>query len=245
MRMPSPVKTYQSEMHDNLGFYATWLPGDLIEIGDAGIIVDGRFRRQTTLSDLGIMFEVSPAGAAQDVRYTSKQGTKLTANASADAAGVARTEIKIDFTADGAFVFHASGVRVQRLQHLADIGRQVLDAYEQGHWEKSWILVEALYAADHATILVSQDSSAGLTLAAKIDTPVPELSLANPKADLGVVASRGQLIQVVGGRNLHPLFMGFRVKSSLFGSASFAPARGRGSSAEIFERPSIEELLAL
>ena len=115
-------------------------------------------------------------GAAQDMRYTSKQGTKLTADASADAAGIARAEIKIDFTVDGAFVFHASGIRAQRLQNLSEIGRQVVAAYEQGSWEKSWILVEALYAADCATIVVSQDSSAGLTLAAKIDTPVPELS---------------------------------------------------------------------
>src|ERR1700722_19733569 len=105
--MASPVKTYQSEMHDNLGFYATWLPGDPIEIGDAGVILNGRFRRQTTLSDLGIAFDVSGVGAAQDMRYTSKQGTKLTADASADAAGIARAEIKIDFTVDGAFVFHA------------------------------------------------------------------------------------------------------------------------------------------
>jgi hypothetical protein len=241
--MASPVKTYQSEMHDNLGFYATWLPGDPIEIGDAGVIVDGRFRRQTTLSDLGIAFDVSGVGAAQDMRYTSKQGTKLTADASADAAGIARAEIKIDFTADGAFVFHASGIRAQRLQKLSEIGRQVVAAYEQGSWEKSWILVEALYAADCATIVVSQDSSAGLTLAAKMDTPVPELSLANPKAHLGVVASRGQLVQVVGERNLHPLFTCFRVRSSLFGTPSFAPARGEGSASEVFERPSLEELL--
>ena len=109
--MARPVKTYQAEMHSNLGFYATWLPGDPIEIGDAGEIVDGRFRRRATLADLGIAFKVGDVGSAHDMRYTSKQGTKLTPDAAADLAGVARVEIDIEFSAEGAFVFHASGIR--------------------------------------------------------------------------------------------------------------------------------------
>ena len=36
--MASPVKTYQSEMHDKLGFFATWLPGDHVELGDVGVL---------------------------------------------------------------------------------------------------------------------------------------------------------------------------------------------------------------
>jgi hypothetical protein len=242
--MASPVKTYQTEMHTNLGFYATWLPGDPIEIGDAGEVVDGRFRRRATLADLGIAFTVGDVGSAHDMRYTSKQGTKLTPDAASDVAGVARVEIDIDFSAEGAFVFHASGMRARRLQNLPKVGPQVLAAYDQGRWERHWLLVEALYAADCATIVVSQDSAASLTLAAKVEAPLPALSLANPKAGLEVVASRGQLVHVVGERNLHPLFTCFRVRRSLFGASTFAPARGADSPAEVFERPSLDELLA-
>jgi hypothetical protein len=49
--------------------------------------------------------------------------------------------------------------------------------------------------------------------------------------------------QVVGERNLHPLFTCFRVRSSLFGAPTLGPARGEGSASEVFERPSPEELL--
>jgi hypothetical protein len=241
--MASPVKTYQTEMHDNLGFYATWLPGDPIEVGDAGEIVDGRFRRQATLTDVGIAFETGDLGAAHDLRYTSKQGTKLNVDSAADLAGAARIEIDVDFSFEGAFLFHASGIRARRLRNLPDVGQQVLAAYKKGRWQRSWILVDALYEADCATIVVSQDSAAGLTLAAKVGTPLPALWLADPKADLEVVASRGQLVHVVGKRNVHPLFTCFRIRRSLFGSSTFAPARGAGSSADVFERPSIEEVL--
>jgi hypothetical protein len=241
--MPSPVRTYQAEMHRNLGFYATWLPGDPIEIGDVGEMVDGRFRRRASLNDLRIVFALSDVGAAQNVQYTSREGTKVATDATSKVAGVARVEIAIDFSAEGAFLFHASGLRARRLQNLPDIARQVLAAYEKSHWEKNWLLVEALHAADCATIIVSQDSSAGLTLAAQMEAPLPGLSLADPNAGLEIVSSRGRLVHVIGEHDLHPLFTCFRVRRSIFGASTFAPARGAGPPSEVFERPSLDELL--
>ena len=89
--MASPVKIYQSEMHHNLGFYATWLPGDPIEIGDVGVLLDGRFRRLTSLTDLGISYDLSAAGTTQNVQYTSAKGAKVGAATSASAAGHCRS----------------------------------------------------------------------------------------------------------------------------------------------------------
>jgi hypothetical protein len=50
--MPSPVALYQREMHKNLGFFATWLPGDQLELGEAGVLKGGRFRKQSSLAEL-------------------------------------------------------------------------------------------------------------------------------------------------------------------------------------------------
>lgn len=75
--MPSPVRTYHAEMHRNLGFFATWLPGDPIEIGDAGLLVEGRFRRLSSLSELGIRYTQSESTASQNLQYTSTEGTKI------------------------------------------------------------------------------------------------------------------------------------------------------------------------
>ena len=41
--MASPVKRYQQEMHNNLGFFATWLPSTAIALGDIGVLQSGRF----------------------------------------------------------------------------------------------------------------------------------------------------------------------------------------------------------
>ena len=209
--MASPVKIYQSEMHHNLGFYATWLPGDPIEIGDVGVLLDGRFRRLTSLSDLGISYDLSAAGTPQNVQYTSAKGTKVGAATSASAAGIAGVEINIEFSADEAFVFHATGLQATRLQELPAVGENVLAAYEKGHWRKEWLLIEAVHIADCSTIIISQDSSASLVLTGSVSGPIAVLSLADPKARLDVSSSRGKLVHVVGGRALRPLYSCLRI----------------------------------
>ena len=39
-----PVRTYREEMHGNLGFFASWLPADPVDVGDIGVLEGGRFR---------------------------------------------------------------------------------------------------------------------------------------------------------------------------------------------------------
>jgi hypothetical protein len=242
-QMTSPVQIYQAEMHRNLGFFATWLPGDPIEIGDAGVLVDGRFRRLSSLKDIGIASTASDVGAPHNVQYTSTKGTKIDAATGAGIAGVAKGEITIAFSADGAFVFQATGLRARRLQELPAIARGVLAAYEKGRWRKEWLLIEALHTADCATIIVSQDNSASLVLAANADGPISMLGLADPKVGLKVSSSRGKLIHVVGGRALRPLYSCLRIQAPLLSGPSLTPARGTATQPPRFERAQIGDLL--
>jgi hypothetical protein len=158
-------------------------------------------------------------------------------------ANVAKGEIAIDFSADGAFVFHATSLRARRLQDLAPVGGGIRACYEQGRWRKEWLLIESYHEAACATIIVSQDRSANLVLTAKADGPIPTLSLADPKVSLEVSSSRGKLVHVVGGRGLKPLYSCLRIQSRFFGEPSLAPARGSASQTLDFERADIRELL--
>jgi hypothetical protein len=243
--MSSPVKLYQKEMHDNLGFFPTWLPGDSIEIGDAGVLERGRFRKMTSLAELGIAGDIEKAASKQDVQYTSTQGTKITASAGADAMTVARAEIAVDFSREGAFVFHASRLRPQHLKNRAAVGQELLKAYEKGKWEKDWLLVESLHSAERVTIIVSEDSSAGLVLVASAKTPLTSISLSDPKVGLEIASTRGKIVHIVGGTGLHPLYSCIRVKDPLFGAPSVQPVRGIAAAASevTFARPGIDELL--
>ncbi|HJX53679.1 MAG TPA: hypothetical protein VJ801_13010 [Polyangia bacterium] len=242
--MASPVKLYQKEMHDNLGFFATWLPGDPIEIGDAGVLKNGGFRREGSLAELGIRCDVSEGSSTQDVKYTSTSGTKLAFSAGANAAGVAKTEITIDFSREGAFVFHASGLRTRRLSNRMEVARKLLAAYRTAKWPKNWWLVEALHTAQRATIIVSEGNSAGVSLAASA-AAIPSVSLADPKITLSVTSTRGRLVHVVGAQGLRPLYACLRVEDPLFGEPRVEAVRGIGEPDDepTLSRPIIEDLL--
>lgn len=240
--MGSPVKLYQREMHDNLGFFPTWLPGDRIQIGDAGVLEGGRFRRTTSIADLGIAYEVSSGAATQDVQYTSTQGISLGTKAGA-AADLVKGEIRIEFSREGAFVFHATRLQARQLENRAQVSEEIVKAYRIGKWEKDWLLVETLHTADCVTVIVSEDSSAELVLAASADMPLASISLADPRIDLTVASTRGRIVHIIGGKGLHPLYSCLRLKDPFFGSPSVQPVRGATRNEFPFARPAIDELL--
>ena len=242
--MPSPVRLYQSEMHDNLGFYANWLPGDDLAVGDVGTVRDGRFRRETSLTELGVECRVQPGGVPQNVEYTSTQGIKITPSGEAAVAANLKAEIAIDFSREGAFVFHAFDLQANRLANPAGVGAGIVSAYGQGNWRKEWLLVEMVHSAKRATIIVAAESSAGLVLRAEVAGPIASLFFADPKIGFSVAATRGRTVRVVGEKLAAPLYSCLRLEDSLFGRPKMSAVRGAGSEdGPALARPGINELL--
>ena len=245
--MSSPAKTYQNEMHGNLGFFATWLPSDSLDIGDVGVLEGGRFRKLSSLTDLEIKFSVSPKGPPQDLRYTSTSGTTLTVGGAAPVANIpgVSAEIKIAFSHEGSFLFHASNVRNAKLENVAALCESILNAYARGQWKKEWYLIDSLHTAECATIVVTEGSSSGLVLAASADVSLGTMPLADPRVQLSVSSSSGKMLQIVASRNLRPLYSCLRLKHSWFSDPSVAPVRGkaRATSELPVAKPPIAELL--
>ncbi|AHG92545.1 hypothetical protein J421_5010 (plasmid) [Gemmatirosa kalamazoonensis] len=245
--MASPVRLYQKEMHDNMGFYATWLPGDRIEVGDAGVLEAGRFRKMATLRELGVDVAVEEAGAPQNVQYTATKGVRVESSAGAAVATVGKAEVSIEFAASGAFVFHATGLQQWSIRDRVALEERVRSLAESGQWRDEWLLVEAVHAATRATVIVSEDSAAGLVIDASADVPIPGVSLADPRVSLSVKSTHGRLVQVIGGEGLHPLYSCVRLRRHLFGGSSLDPVRGAEAverhAAAAFVRPGIAELL--
>jgi hypothetical protein len=242
--MASPVKVYQKEMHENIGFFATWLPGDRIEVGDAGILEAGRFRRMASLQELGISIGAKAGGRTQELRYTSSSGTSLAVDGGADAVGVVKARVTIEFSRIGAFLFHASRLQARMLENRLGVAEQLVLAYEEGAWKREWLLVDSIYVAEHATIAVSQDSSAALTLGADVSAGLLTGSLADPSLSLRVLSTRGTVVSVIGDHGTRPLYSCLRLKDPLLGAPSVHPVRGRNLPPEnAFGRPSIQDLL--
>lgn len=241
--MASPVKTYQAQMHDNLGFCATWLPTDPIAVGDVGVFVGGRFRRENTLADLGIPVKLSHAKSQGDLQFSSTEGVKLDTSGAGAAAGVGKLEVAIEFSGAGAFVFHASGLQLHRLEQRAQMAEQVLQAYRAGRWKREWLVVESVHSADCATVIISEDKNARLVLSANVQLPTPFTSLADPRVGFEVSANQGKVFQTLGGQKLQPLYACLRVKDPFFGAAELQPVQGGDDAARLLLRPAISELL--
>jgi hypothetical protein len=244
--MASPVAAYQQEMHENLGFFANWLPGDRIDVGDVGVLKGGRFRRMASLKELNIKSKLTSGGPSQNVEYASTYGTTISSSAGVEGPLPASAEITIEFSHEGAFVFHALRLREESIEDRLAVGAQVVKAYKDGVWKEEWFLVDGFRTAGRATIIVSQDRSAGLILAATAHAALPGASLADPKIGLRVASTRGKMVQIIGAANLRPLYSCLRVSVPLIGSPGVQPVRGQRTAAADprLTRPAIEELLA-
>ena len=243
--MGSPVKLYQREMHDNLGFFANWFPGDPIAVGDAGRLERGRFRREASLKELNIAYRRGRSEDPQEVQFTSTRGVAMHAGAGVAAQPAVTAKVTLEFSCAGAFVFHASGLRVERLENRSALADALLEAYRDKRWDKDWLLIEALHVAERATVVVSQDSSAGIELVADAAGIASIASLADPRVNLRIASMRGKVFHVVAASGLKPLYACLRVKAPLIGAPSVRPVRGSSGAPadQALARPSIDELL--
>jgi hypothetical protein len=225
--MSSPVKLYLKEMHNNVGYFATWLPANTIKLGDFGVVEDGGFRRLGSLSELGIPCSEVREGAPQDMSYyaSANRTTGGTAGAGEVVPGV-KAEVSITFTGAGGYIFEAVAVRNLEIADRLATGKRILDAYKQLHWHKEWLLVDSVYTAASATILVSLDSSSEIMLKASGDVA---LGLADPKLGLTVSSSSGRIVQLIAKSDLTPLYSCMKIHLPFFDSASVMPVRGPSS----------------
>jgi hypothetical protein len=244
--MASPVKLYHQEMHKNVGYFATWLPASIIELGDIGVLEAGRFRRVGSLQELNMRHSRVREGTPENMSYSAAAKRSESASAGASTVvPVAKGELAIQFTSQGGFVFDAAGMRNIEIADRLALAEDILKAYEAGRWQKEWLVVEAIYRADSATIIVSEDSTSEIVLKATANVPLGSLPLADPKLGLSISSSNGKLVHVVAADNLHPLYSCLKVRDPLFGTPSVSPVRGLGKedSVRALTRPAIDDLL--
>ena len=205
----------------------------------------GRFRLTGSLKELGIRNPGIREGTPENMSYSSSARKSEGASASANAGpSVAKAEVSIQFTSQGGFVFEAIGMQNMEFAERLALANEILKAYERGRWQKEWLLVDAVYRASSATIIVSEDSASEMVLKASGDTLLGSLPLADPKLGLSVASSKGKIVHVVAANDLRPLYSCLRVRDPLFGSPSVGSVRGLAKDAiKALSRPSLNELL--
>jgi len=227
--VPNLAKRYQQEMHSKLSLFATWLPGDRIDLGDVGTFRDGKFIKQRSISDLSaqsadtISISEESAGNPQDLHFESTSGTKVSFSTGASAAG-GRAEIKLEFSERGAFILQSAAVRRTRIGNRHELEAWVLARFDESKWNEDWYVIDEIYDSACTTVIVCLGDSASLTLTGKIPAITAGIiPLANPSVSLSVAAQSGQFVRILTKADARPLYACSKVNTRWFRDSTFEP----------------------
>lgn len=215
--MASSADQYTREIHDKLHYWAAWLPGTLIRLGDCGTVDRFVFNRRSSLSSFGIAFDKDKRGSSGHLTHQSAKGVSVTfhaAGASQQVPGLdGQAGASIEFKRNNAVVFAARDCVQAAIVDLDRLARDLKHAYFERGFPAHYVVVTSVVRAAAATVLVSQSRRGLATLRAAGHVGLDGLAdLANADAQLSVVRSRDLATQYVAESDLTPLFrvMGFK-----------------------------------
>ncbi len=226
---------------------ATWLPGDIVDVGDVGVFRHGVFHRMTSLAELGIPYKVEVAATPQDIEYSADAVTEFAPSAAVGAGGVGEVEVEITLHGAGAYVFQASGVRQHAVADRAEVFGAILElAKQRRDWKRRWNVITSVYNADCATVLVSTGNEAKVAFTGTANDLLSPVLLADPRFGLRASVKRGNVIKVVARDGVKPLYTCYRVQQWLFGEPDVVPVTDSDAAdpANWFVRPTLSERLA-
>jgi hypothetical protein len=207
--MSSAHETYQRHIRKQLAIkgYAVWPPGRVLTLGDIGVLSGvGDFRKLTDLWQLGIQARFE-AGQPQPMSATSEDVREAAAQASAEAASIARGDLDLSLGNEGAVIFEVRDFQHIQIGNLAEIADRVVELWKQGIWDRSWCLVDQVWQASSGTIIVSGSSGTRVNISAGLTGAIPGLEvLANPGIGAYVAVHGEGVTKIIGGSNLTPMF---------------------------------------
>jgi hypothetical protein len=217
---------YLRGIHRKFGYFANWLPTDIVALGDVGVMVGPVFHRQTSLRALGHKFAASAEGPPSDLE--EKVGSSIGVSAASSDAHSDAPRISVDFAQAGGFVFQARGARITSIANKARLGESVLEAFHARKWDPAWVVIDTVVRADQTTILVATTAGSRMELATTPSTALGSwLALAAVNAQLSVASSTGDIVRVVAVEGAIPLFRLSRLaRPWLVGPIGFHPKRG-------------------
>jgi hypothetical protein len=207
--MRSAHETYQRHIRKQLAIkgYAVWPPGRVLKLGDVGVLgSEGDFKKLTDLGQLGIEPRIEE-GQPQPMSATSEDVRKAAAQASAEAASIAKGALELLLGRTGAVIFEVQGFQHVQIGNLAEIADRVVELWKQDTWKRSWCLVDQVWRASVGTIIVSGSSDVRVNISAGASGAIPGLeALANPGIGTQVEVHGEGVTKVIGGSNLTPMF---------------------------------------
>lgn len=223
------VEQYTSELHQQFGYRATWLPAERLEVGMIGRLnADGSLQPTSSLSSRGIAAQTAPGPGTADYSYTSKTGITISFKTSGQAPAVgsvlgqADAGCTVAFSKDSGIVFAAKSCVITSITDLYQVGQAAIDAYVGGTWQNDEVLVTDVVTAETASILVSQTRGAKIELKASGTIEgAGALSLASVDAGFQAAFDSGLAFTALASPNLTVLYKVAGIRKHLISPPTF------------------------
>ena len=198
---------YVSEMREQFGYLAAWLPGTSVELGDVGVLQGSRFDFVTTLGALEVGFAVQPARAVGDLEYASAGQVDVEWHGRGNVLGGtgmgADGAVTVSFKRSHATFFQASRCAVSAMADVAAVER-ALTGLGKTRWQREWVVVTEVVRARSAAVIVSSRSGGRLDL--RLQGGGGGGSLAELASRLRIASEAGIAARVLSASGLSPLF---------------------------------------
>jgi len=206
---------YASQVREQIGLFATWLPNERIDIGQYGPVNGALFRPEKRLT--GVHASPAPATATYDFTINADRAINTEAKALADA-GVTSGNVllEVHFQKEAAVTFSAPDAVVTRVDDLRALGEKLLALKSAGEWRRGDAIVVEVVTVPRATIIASQKSGAEVKFEVAAHTPVSAGVMATLNESNSLRISKGVGAKVIGEGPLTPLFRLAFLKSHLF-----------------------------
>jgi hypothetical protein len=226
---------YTRELYDEFKYFACWLPNSRLALGDVGTIDGRRFERLTTLTELGVPFEVGESSVVGELEYSTSGLVDVSVSGDAQVGGQAAVAVSIMFTGRGATFFQAGGCVSTMLTGLPALEKRLLDLPD---WRPGYAIVSELVRTGPAVILVSGEKGASVDLQVSADALTGAVPIANAGANLGLSGKSGFAARMAVTTGATPLFRAVRLRRPIVGrrrlrwrSSGAAPTSGAAQSA--------------
>lgn len=215
--MSSIAEIYTRTVYENLRpLYANWEPGRPVKLGDFGVMRDRTLILLGNVGQFGIEF-TTRTDPASDQKYFSSEGeTQITfyAKGSVGVSGIAnpRAGVEIKFFSRRAVFFNAAGCSYTMIADKVELGRQVMERFKAGEWQREWAVVTDLVEAKSTTVIVSGGDEAMILMEATGD--IANINLADASIGLDVKMASNIGYQVVAKNGLMPLLGLCKIQSA-------------------------------
>lgn len=240
--MSTPAELYVRGIRKETKIYsAAWLPNAVLKLGDVGHLEGGFFRKDffrqlTSLGDLGISFRVRQDENSTPLEFISQQGTSFTTKIAGEASNAipalptAKAGISLSFSNEGGYVFQAAESYEPTIEDMVPVMKQVVNAYEEGRWEKNWAIITKIVNVPYATCIISNSSSSELVLEADADLQ-GIADLGNASFNLTLIKQIGSFVKMLGAKDISPFFQLSRLKGGILNDPQLSSKMSRTFSA--------------